>query len=468
MAKVFNQDIAQAMCEDYTIASDLIYARDVQTFYMKEDSTSNFYKQLDEDAMIDMVAKHVTEKYADQNFTTQTYLDIVNQIRIFIKRKYPTIPYNFTALNDCLLDTNTFTLLPFDPQKIALHQIPIHSNEMEKPTPNFNAFLRSSIVTKELDTASQKFIYAHDEGLTTLVQEMFGYYLMPSLKAQAVFFLVGKGSNGKSKMLEVIENLIGQEFTTAMSIQYLTNDKFATSGLIGKRLNVCNEEESKYIKSDKFKGLVTGDTTQAEYKFGRSFAFKPTTKYVFASNEFPTFDGINEGLKRRIKIIPFNRVFKNTEQDKDLSEKLKAEMGGILRWAIQGAIRLQENNYNFSEPAQYIKATQDFVEGVSSSVKFFNETYVIGGEFKLSWEEMYRKYRDWCELQGRKSVNLVNFKKDLRGQITSFEEYECVFRENGIVARGVHISYVSQEEAPVQFAEETTTLTEYLTEQNDT
>jgi putative DNA primase/helicase len=258
-----------------------------------------------------------------------------------------------------------------------------------------------------------------DEQLIVLVQEMLGYYLLNNLKAQAVFFLVGRGANGKSVLINVVEKMIGAEYVSAMSIQSLTMNNFATSGLIGKKVNLCNEEESKYLRSDRFKALISGDLIMGERKHENHFYFHPKTKYLFATNAMPTFDGINHGIRRRMQIIQFNRVFEPHEQDRDLSDKLQTEIGGIVGWALKGAQRLVSNGYRFSQSDNVDEAILSFENQTSSALAYFRENYEVSEDPNdfMSADEMYELYRQWCEKYGKKPMSEPVFGRDIGDNI---------------------------------------------------
>jgi putative DNA primase/helicase len=211
-----------------------------------------------------------------------------------------------------------------------------------------------------------------------------------------------------------------------MSIQSLTTDKFRTASLVGKLVNISNEEESKFIKADVLKALITGDTMTAERKFGDPFSFTPNTKFAFCTNEMPSFDTLNYGLKRRIKFIPFYRRFKDNEQDKELQEKLSQEIPGIIGWAIKGARRFVANDSVFKQSQSAIDKLQSFSEELSSALTFFNEFYIIDVALTTANSQVYYEYSKWCEDNGRKPLNSNNFWKDLNKEFgDQFEERTC-------------------------------------------
>lgn len=425
--KINNQDIAQEFVRHDKYIADMIYVSDWDTFYYWDE---NVYVERTLREMKKELHAFMISTFNDQNITEHLVSDVLQQVKWLIYRQVPSITSNVISLNDKMLDMETFELVKIDKRIISIHKVDVDAKSLKDPIPLFDNFLNSILVDENGQT---------DPELKTLVQEMFGFYLINELKPHAVFFLVGQGSNGKSVLLSLLESMIGKKFITAMSIQYLTTNEWATASLVGKKLNICNEEESKFLRSDKFKALVSGDMTQANRKYLDPIVFAPQTKYVFATNEMPTFEGLNLGLKRRIFIIPFNRIFQDHEQDKEMAQKLKGELGGIIAWAIEGAKRLRANGYNFSKSRQSSLAKAEFEEAVSSGLKFFNERYRVVDERIdfISSKDLYHQYVVWCQENGRKGMNSSNFFKDLRHNVPKFKDYESVARVDGSCIRGV-------------------------------
>lgn len=227
------------------------------------------------------------------------------------------------ALSDGkMLNCETFEIEPLENQ-IAFLSLPINTNDietflhdpvrLENKMPHFSRYLQSTLV--DPDSKS-------DLGLISLVQEMIGYLLVPHNPAHKAFFLYGLGSNGKSVLLSILENIFPKELTSAKSLERLTNSRFATSSLVGKIINIAGEDDSRFISTDIFKQIVAGDTIDAEYKMGKSFSFKPQLKCVFATNAYLSFESFGYAVKRRIVLIPFLRRFEEHERDIKLVHKI--------------------------------------------------------------------------------------------------------------------------------------------------
>lgn len=386
----------------------LIFVENLDTFFLCSDG--KHYQPTLPSALKKRIWSYVNAEYFDKAITDGIISDVYKQMIYACERTMSSLPCELISFKDVVLNTKDFTTQPHSLENVSTFFLPIeYETVLNAPeAPIFQQFLRAVLVTKDDPTVT-------DETLVTVMQEIMGYMLLPQLHAASAFFFVGDGANGKSKLADVITAMIGSDFVSAMSIETLTTRPFFTAALVGKRLNICNEEESKYVKSDKFKALISGDVISAERKYGNPFEFRPTAKYIFCSNRLPTFDGINYGLRRRIKIIPFNRRFEPKDRDLHIAEKMCKEMPGIIHWALAGAKRLIANNFEFSdgESAAMIETMQEFENEISSAILFYRTNYQHSDMHTESNADMYANYRNWSQANGRKALNRQNFFNDI-------------------------------------------------------
>lgn len=428
--KVKNREIVESFLHSDEYKHDLLFCDNFDRFYLY---TNGYYKEFPTNDFHKLVWNYLSETIpGDQDVTPRTVRDAVQSFKWHILNRTENLDSDYIAFKDQLYNIRTFQFEAFDRRKITGHYLPFETNELGMRIPKFRQFLNTTLVKNDKITP--------DEDLIKFAQEMFGYLIGNNLKAETVFFLVGGGSNGKSVLLKVLEKMIGREFVSAMSIETLTTDKFSTATLVGKKVNICTEEESKYVRSDRFKSLVSGDLTQAERKYEGNFAFHPTTKYVFASNKLPTFDDVNYGLKRRIKIIPFKRKFLPNKANKNLYEELLSELPGIVAWALEGLQRLSNNDYVFGKSTAVDESLQTFENNTSSALMYFSETYMPSdrnnGTF-ISNSQLYKQYQDWAVTVGKRPLNAINFHRDLKSNIDALEYGQS--RTNGAPQRGYYL-----------------------------
>lgn len=337
-------------------------------------------------------------------------MSLVRDVILQLERTAPKINLNKEHCISYLTDSTSLTHAPVPtlPELVpALLSFPF--TDEYSPIPHFQYYLNTSLVFK-YDTQTP------DTSLHIILQEMMGYFLHPQVAVASVFFLTGNGANGKSVFAKLLEEIFPPHLISHESVEDLTTNRFSASTLAGKRLNICTEEESKYLRSDKFKAIVSGESIRVERKFGSSFSIVPRTKFIFMSNSLPSFDTMDPAMLRRIKVIPFFRTFTGKESDLNLLNKLKSEIPGIVYWAREGLRRLENNNFVFSISES--KASTDAIiqleSDVAAGVGFIRDWYISDESNSVSISELYDDYsNNWCQLNGRKPLRKTSFREQI-------------------------------------------------------
>lgn len=342
-----------------------------------------------------------------------TSINAIRQLLELDARSIYSMESDYIAFNDGqVMSLTDFNFYPITRERAALNFFNFSTASLAMPTPTWDYFVRSVFVQDDHKTT--------DEELVTFAQEMLGYYILNEAgnKFHAVFFWVGEGGNGKGILGQLVEEMFGREFVWHSSLSQLTTDKFEAANLVGKKINISYEEEGKYANSPKFKAMIAGDKLSAARKFESSFDFKPQCKFIFASNNIPNFEDIGYAHKRRIKIIPFKRRFVGKEIDYDILRKLKAELPGILAWAIEGAKRLLVQG-SFSNCLVSDLAFNELENSSSSPISFFRSFYEITEEETgqyVSGTDLYNEYKKWCDDTKHMAKSDHNFFKILANE----------------------------------------------------
>lgn len=297
----------------------------------------------------------------------------------------------YIVVDGQLFDWRSRQLLPWDPNVHATHSFDIGYNASAK-CPHWEQYMAEWIP---------------DEGSRRLVQEFLGYTLIPSMHIPIILFLDGKGSNGKSMMLDYIGKLFGDNLSS-LSTSDMTS-RFGPAGLYGKLLNICTEDEgdgSGFIKQTSvLKALSSGDIVQAEFKGKDAFRFHNVAKLIFATNKVPNVKDKSHGWDRRLKIIKFPNQFKNdTKIAKQMELNMANETPGIFNWLIDGLIRLMDRG-QFEDTEQVrankeeYKAVNDPIEGFlqECTEKMHPDEYAQKYATGISTTILYALYTAWCE-----------------------------------------------------------------------
>jgi putative DNA primase/helicase len=249
-----------------------------------------------------------------------------------------------------------------------------------------------------------------------LIQELFGYCLVPGNWLHKFFLFEGQGANGKSVALKMLEAMLGRENISSVPLG-LFGERFQLVSTIGKLANIAPEADS----SDKphigmLKAFTAGDTITIDRKNLTSVQVVPTAKLVIAANSRPTFVDRSEGLWRRLVPVPFNVTIPEDKQDKRLTEKLAKELPGIFNWALKGLKRLNEQG-RFTESTLVKAATEEYKLECNPVRQFLAEVGLQAdpsGERFVEVNNLYGGYALWSKANGFQPLNASNFGKELR------------------------------------------------------
>ena len=239
------------------------------------------------------------------------------------------------------------------------------------------------------------------------MQRLCGYLLTGSTREQALHFLFGLGANGKSVFCEVLEMLLGDyasvaspELIMARRHTGIPND---VARLRGARVAFMNEtSQGARFDEAKLKDLTGGDTLSARFLNQEFFDFRPTHKLVIRGNHKPAITGTDEGIWRRLRLVPFTVQIQPEEQDRNLLEKLRGELPGILRWAVQGCLKWQREG--LAPPKVIIDAVAKYREEADVLGRFIESSCTVGRVAQVKSSLFFGAYQKFCEEAGERWI----------------------------------------------------------------
>jgi putative DNA primase/helicase len=256
-------------------------------------------------------------------------------------------------------------------------------------------------------------ITAGDAELSQYLQMLFGYCLTGDA-AQEIFILHGEGRNGKGVYTRTLLKLLG-EYGGVISQDLLMNSpnqhptQFAY--LYGKRCVVAQEtDQDCRLNENQVKMLTGGDSIQCRRMREDFWEFQPTHKILLATNHVPTIRGSDNGIWRRIKLIPFNVIFK--DQDKTLEPTLAAELPGILQWALKG-LKLLNLLGGFVEPAVAKIAREEYRAEMSTVQQFVEDMCILDPALSTESSKIYLNFEMYCKEHGHYLCSQRKLSNDL-------------------------------------------------------
>ena len=146
-----------------------------------------------------------------------------------------------------------------------------------------------------------------------------------------------------------------------------------------------------------------------------------------ATNHLPFIRGTDEGIWRRIKVIPFNVQIPANKVDKNLEDKLKAEWTGILNWIVQGAIMWQIEGLQDPEVVQ--DASKQYRENMDPLEAFLNECCVAGRNYEIKARPLYDAYHDWAKKSNEHLMSMTKFGREMAKKLPKSQLLQYVHQE---------------------------------------
>lgn len=255
-----------------------------------------------------------------------------------------------------------------------------------------------------------------EDELRAYVRRLFGYAMSGSCRDHALSFWWGSGRNGKGTIAHAFRRALGDYALEVGAELFMEShhERHPTeiAVLRGARFVVASEiDTGRRWNEARLKRLTGGDPISARYIGKDLFEFEPTHTLLIIGNTKPGLRSVDEAMRARMQLVEFRVTIEAAKRDTALSEKLAAEYGGILAWALEGCAEWQK--IGLAPPADVLMATSAYLDAEDSIEQWMNECCDRSGFIKLS--SAHRSYRDWCEQNASPSLGRNAFADQLCG-----------------------------------------------------
>jgi len=209
----------------------------------------------------------------------------------------------------------------------------------------------------------------------------------------------GSGANGKSKFFGALQHVLGPYAVTPHKSLLVTShhEQHATvlASLFRVRLAVASETAvTDRLNDEQVKNLTGGDQLRARRMREDEWAFSPSHTLVMFSNQRPRVQGQDEGMWRRLRLVPWDVTIPSQERDEHLADKLAAEAPGILLWLVEGArIYLADG---LSAPEAVRAATDGYRTSEDTVGQFLADVLTFTPDSQVSSSALIEAHDAWC------------------------------------------------------------------------
>jgi P4 family phage/plasmid primase-like protien len=262
-------------------------------------------------------------------------------------------------------------------------------------------------------------VFDDDAALIDWMHRWCGYMLTGSTREQFFIFAFGTGANGKSVFAELLKYIMG-DYARAIAPETLSETRRQAGGatpdlaaLIGARLALSSEtQEGAALDETLVKSLVGGDTMSVRQLYAAPVQFKPQFKLMMLGNHKPIIRGNDDGIWRRVRLVPFLRVFSPEKRDPLLLDTLKAEAPHILAWMIQGCMAWQSRGLA-DTPAAVRGATDDYKCDQDIFGEWLAACCTVSPGLQATSTDLYTDYRIWSVDNGFRPPSSATFGRRL-------------------------------------------------------
>lgn len=268
---------------------------------------------------------------------------------------------------------------------------------------------------KELWLDSLNKIFSNDKELIDYVQKVCGLAAIGKVFVEALIISYGEGGNGKSTFWNSIFRVLGL-YSGKISADTLTvgckrNVKPEMAEMNGRRLLIASEsQEGARLNDGLVKQLCSTDEVFAEKKYKDPFYFTPSHTLVLYTNHLPKVSGSDDGIWRRLIVIPFVNKFTGASDIKNFADYLYEHAGEyILTWIIEGAKKVIDCDYHLDRPKCVEEAIGEYREMNNWFRHFLDDCCEIDPSYEVSSNELYIAYRRYCSDLGEFARSTTDF-----------------------------------------------------------
>ena len=294
-------------------------------------------------------------------------------------------------------------LLGHDPEFFNLSALNVAYNKHADEPAAWLAFLRS--------------LWGSDAEAVETLQEACGYFLTTDTRQQKIFMLVGPKRSGKGTIARVLVALLGRSNVGGPTLGSLATN-FGLAPLITKPLAIISDARlsgrtDQAVIVERLLSISGEDVLTVDRKHREPWTGTLPTRFLLLSNELPRLADASGAMASRFVMLTLKMSFYGRE-DPRLTEKLRADLPGILRWCLEGLRRLQERG-RFIQPASSAEAIRELEDLGSPVGAFLRDHCEVEPGLEIACDNLYKAWCSWCTEQGRDHAGTKQrFGRDLR------------------------------------------------------
>ena len=320
---------------------------------------------------------------------------IVDDTRIQKSALETNADYNLINFKNGVWDIQKQELIPHDSKYIQTIQIPHEVGDFVpfEQTKLYKFFQLTQLSKEDIN----------------MILTYMAYCLTLDYGLKTFMILYGQSNTGKSVLIRFIENLVGKQNTSALSMHELSQ-RFYPAQLYGKLLNSCADNGSLPLSSiENLKKITGGDQIMHEKKGKEPFFFVPFSKLLFSFNQLPLqLEEKSNAFYKRMRILHMNNeLFLNNEYVNDLcsNESIEQVIPYLLSLLpVQSIPRTAKSN-------KFVEALRQDSDSIHA---FVSKHCVVEEGSSVTKSQLYQAYTEFCIRAGRECHKKHGFMRNIR------------------------------------------------------
>jgi putative DNA primase/helicase len=231
-----------------------------------------------------------------------------------------------------------------------------------------------------------------------------GLSLTGDVSEQLMVFFWGKGKNGKSTLLVAWTDVAGDYSRTVPIETFINEGRGRNAGqatpdlamLAGVRMVQASEPDRGAKLAEALMKLATGgDPMQVRFLNRDYFTLKPCFKLTMSGNYKPRVEGADEGIWRRVRLVPWKITVPEEKRDRHLPAKLRAEASGIFNRMLDGLRDWLDAGLVVGD--EVLEATAEYRRDSDPLGQFIDACVQPDAGGRVQSSEFHRVYVAWAE-----------------------------------------------------------------------
>ena len=372
------------------------------------------YRNLDVDVLRGQLYKFLEDKkikkYAGGGFTLEPYKPSrskINDIMDAFSKQCP-VDVDPPAWLDGREGLDPADLIIFNNGVLDVDQYIKGSHRLRVANP---LFFSLSSIPHDLETTAESSLWSGflddifngDQQRIDLLQEWFGYNLVPDMSFEKFMIFVGPPRSGKGTILSTLSAVLGSNQVCSTNLRTLCGS-FGYQPMLGKLAAFMGDVRTPRYGDlgtalERILQIVGKDTVSINRKNLPILAnIQLCCRFTIALNDFPSLPDYANALEPRLLLLDFPNSYRGIE-DRTLKPRLEAEASNIVPWALEGLKRLRLNN-RFTDPKSSGKAKDSMRDIVSPITTFVREWCDLKDGVEIEQDALYDAWKAWGRKQG--------------------------------------------------------------------